>query len=176
MKLHIGCGNRIFDGWINLDIDDKRGVDIVDDALTLNKIDDNSCDIIYACHVLEHFGRKEVYEVLNNWYSKLKKGGILRLSVPNFEILCLRYLETQDIEEVTGLIVGGQKDKYDYHKIIFDKIKITNLLLSVGFNKVKSWNWREVEHSKYDDISQGYLPHMDKENGIMVSLNLEAIK
>jgi len=27
-----------------------------------------------------------------------------------------------------------------------------------------------------DDHSQAYLPHMDKENGILISLNIEATK
>jgi hypothetical protein len=27
-----------------------------------------------------------------------------------------------------------------------------------------------------DDYSQSYLPHMDKENGTLMSLNLEAVK
>ena len=28
----------------------------------------------------------------------------------------------------------------------------------------------------YDDYSQSYLPHMDKENGMLMSLNLEGRK
>lgn len=44
----------------------------------------------------------------------------------------------------------------------------------VGFMNTN--NWRETEHSDVDDFSQAYLPHMDKENGILMSLNIEAIK
>ena len=32
------------------------------------------------------------------------------------------------------------------------------------------------DHPDYDDHSQAYFPHMDKENGIHVSLNLECVK
>jgi len=32
------------------------------------------------------------------------------------------------------------------------------------------------EHSNVDDHLQTYYPHMDKENGISVSLNMEAVK
>ncbi len=49
MKLHIGCGEKIFPGWTNLDIDELPGVDIIDDSRTLLKIPNESCDIIYAC-------------------------------------------------------------------------------------------------------------------------------
>ena len=38
---------------------------------------------------------------------------------------------------------------------------------------MQQWDWREVDHGKYDDHSQAYYPHMDKENGIAVSLNIE---
>ena len=38
MKLHVGCGEKIFSGWTNLDIDDLPGVDIIDDARKLSKI------------------------------------------------------------------------------------------------------------------------------------------
>ena len=31
-------------------------------------------------------------------------------------------------------------------------------------------------HIDYDDYSQAYYPHMDKDNGILISLNVEAIK
>ena len=85
MKLHVGCGEKIFPSWTNLDIDDLPGIDIIDDARTLSKIPDESCEIIYACHIFEHLGRHEVENVLKVWNTKLVKNGILRLAVPDFE-------------------------------------------------------------------------------------------
>jgi len=41
---------------------------------------------------------------------------------------------------------------------------------------VQTWNWRETSHSEFDDHSQAYIPHMDKDNGKLISLNVEAIK
>ena len=60
--------------------------------------------------------------------------------------------------------------------MIFDKKLLTKVLSEIGFSSVKEYDWRETEHSDIDDFSQAYLPHMDKENGMMMSLNLEAIK
>ncbi|GAG94071.1 unnamed protein product, partial [marine sediment metagenome] len=31
-------------------------------------------------------------------------------------------------------------------------------------------------HKGYDDCSQSYIPHMDKEHGLLISLNVEAEK
>lgn len=176
MKLHIGCGNKIFDGWVNLDVQRSDGVDIVDDASILNKIDNNSCDIIYACHILEHFGRNDVTDIIKVWHTKLKSGGTLRLSVPDFSKVVQRYLDTDDIDEIMGLVTGGHKDEFDRHGMIFDKKSLYKILISVKFNNVREWDWHNVEHGKYDDYSQAYLPHMQKENGLLMSLNLEATK
>ena len=85
MKLHVGCGNVIISGWSNLDIEKLPGVDIQDDIRTLEKIKDESCDIIYASHVLEHVGRNEFGDVLKIWNKKLKMNGVLRVAVPDFE-------------------------------------------------------------------------------------------
>ena len=41
---------------------------------------------------------------------------------------------------------------------------------------MREWDWRKTDHSNIDDYSQAYLPHMNKENGLLVSLNIEAKK
>ena len=176
MKLHVGCGNVILPGWINVDIDNISGVDIQDDVRTLTKIKDDSYDIIYASHVLEHFGRKEFESILKVWNKKLKINGILRLAVPDFEKAIKWYNDTKKIEDIIGLISGGQKTEFDYHKMIYDRKFLTKVLKICGFDDVKEWEWRQTEHGQFDDYSQSYLPHMDKENGMLMSLNLQAVK
>lgn len=176
MKLHIGCGTRYFEGWTNLDIIPNIA-DIVDDATVLNKIPDGSCEIIYAAHVLEHFGRNEVLSILKLWKRKLKKGGILRLSVPDFEKIIAMYQRSWGLDsQLLGYITGGQRDQHDYHKMIFDEKSLIHYLHQAGFSMVRHWDWKTVEHGKYDDYSQAYLPHMDKDRGTMMSLNIEGIK
>ena len=75
-----------------------------------------------------------------------------------------------------GLISGGQRDEYDFHKMIFDEPFLTAALLRAGFKSTRRWDWRKTNHVDFDDYSQAYIPHMDKENGRLMSLNLEAIK
>ena len=41
---------------------------------------------------------------------------------------------------------------------------------------MKRYDLRDTEHADIDDCSQAYLPHMDKENGVLMSLNVEATK
>ena len=115
-----------------------------------------------------------IFEGLFN--KKLKKGGILRIAVPDFEKVVEWYKKTGSILDVTGLVSGGQKTKYDYHQMIFDKKFLSEVLEKCGFNNIREWDWRKTEHGEYDDYSQSYLPHMDKESGMLMSLNLEGTK
>ena len=50
------------------------------------------------------------------------------------------------------------------------------VLIKNGFSDIQEWDWRKVDHGHIDDYSQAYLPHMDKENGLLMSLNIEAKK
>ena len=73
INLNLGCGNTIIDGFINVDIRTNNRHNVVsDDIESLSKFDKGSVDLIYASHVLEHFGREKVLKVLNCWYNKLK--------------------------------------------------------------------------------------------------------
>jgi len=45
-----------------------------------------------------------------------------------------------------------------------------------GFAEARRRDWRRTEHAEVDDYSQAYLPHLDRENGQLMSLNLEAVK
>jgi len=46
----------------------------------------------------------------------------------------------------------------------------------MGFCDVRVYDWKSTEHFYVDDYSQAYLPHMDKTNGKLMSLNVEATK
>ena len=68
------------------------------------------------------------------------------------------------------------KDEVIYHKTIYDYDSLKKVLEDNGFSETKKWDWKEVDHGKYDDYSQAYLPHMDKNNGTLISLNIECKK
>ena len=89
MKLHVGCGNVILPGWTNLDIEKLPGVDIIDDITTLTKIPDNSCEVIYASHVLEHI--YDLYDVMEEFTNKITEDGVLIVDVPDSTGLLKRW-------------------------------------------------------------------------------------
>lgn len=175
--LNVGCGSKALPGFINVDIQQLPGVDEVADATKLSaKFGSNFANLIYSCHMLEHIDRREVINVLRDWYKVLVPGGILRLAVPDFEAITKWYRDTRDVDSVIGLTVGGNKDAFDNHKCLFDHTKLENMLEDAGFVAVRRYDWQQTMHKDHDDYSQAYLPHMQKETGTLMSLNLEAMK
>jgi predicted SAM-dependent methyltransferase len=178
MKLHLGCGSKHIEGFVHIDIMQHEHVDYVAKVDDL-PFDDNSADLIYASHVLEHFGRNEFQAVLKEWYRVLKPNGILRVAVPDFQAVAELYCAGKlpnGLIQVMGLVCGGQRNEWDFHKVIFDKKFLTEHLSAIGFVNIKAYDWQETEHAHIDDYAQAYIPHMDKENGRLMSLNLEAQK
>lgn len=174
-KLHLGCGTKHIQGFTNIDIRYLPGVDEVNNIRFLRNYKNNSVDLIYACHVLEHFSRWEYKNVLTRWYELLKPGGILRLAVPNFSAIVARYTQTGNLNEVMGLLYGGQDYDENYHYTTFDKTSLETDLTTIGFTTITEYDHAATEHANIDDFSQAYLPHLDS-NGKLMSLNIEAVK
>ena len=87
MKLHLGCGKRDFEGWINVDLADFPHVHYKSSVDDLKMFKDNTADLIYSSHTLEYFDKLEVVTVLKEWHRVLKDGATLRVAVPNFNAL-----------------------------------------------------------------------------------------
>lgn len=174
MNLHLGCGKRNIPGFINVDIADFPHVHHKRDVRNLAVFESNSVDLIYASHLLEYFDREEVKVVLKEWKRVLKPGATLRLAVPDFMKLILVYQGTGDIKYILGPLYGKLNGMY--HKTVYDFKSLKTLLEKMGFKNVRLYDWRQTIHKDYDDCSQAYFPHMDKENGLLVSLNVEATK
>jgi predicted SAM-dependent methyltransferase len=173
MKLHLGCGRRHIPGYVHIDVVDYPHVDHVSSIDNLSFLQDGSVELIYNCHVLEHFKRREVRRVLGEWYRVLAPGGLLRVSVPDFAALCEVYARTRDLSLVIGPIFGRQDYLYNIHYNLFDFDTLKSQLEDAGFREVRRYDWRETEHAHTDDYSQAYIPHMDKERGVLISLNIE---
>lgn len=176
-RLHIGPGKTYLPGWVNVDIFSHVKADLYSSALSL-PYSPESFDLIYASHVLEHFNRHMVLAALTHWRHLLKTGGVLRLAVPDFDAIYQRYKHGGNLEELLGLLYGGQESYLNTHCIVFNNRTLQKYLEMVGFTKdnIRWWDWHTTDHAEYDDYSQAYLPHMDKQSGRLMSLNMEAQK
>lgn len=137
-------------------------------------IADGTADVIYGCHILEHFHRRDVPRVLAEWFRILKPGGTLRIAVPDFGALCELYCDSGDLDKIIGPLFGRGDYLYNLHYNVFDFGTLVREMMSVGFVDIERYDWRKTEHADVDDYSQSYYPHMDKTNGKLLSLNVEA--
>lgn len=174
-KLHIGSGKCYLPDFLNVDLFSNVKADAYHDMTAL-PYEQESFDLIYASHVLEHQHRHMVLATLNHWVRLLRHGGVLRLAVPDFFAVCQYYLGTGKLADVMGLLYGGQDSHLNRHTITFDRSTLTQYMEKAGLKNVVHWDWRLTEHAEHDDFSQAYLPHLQKDIGTHVSLNLEGTK
>jgi predicted SAM-dependent methyltransferase len=180
VQLHLGCGKRYIPGFTHVDLSDFPHIAHRRDVADLEPFTDASVDLIYASHVLEYFDRVEATTVLAEWRRVLRIGGTLRLAVPDFAALARVYQQTGNLDLVVGPLYGrmmvGASDQatYRYHRTVYDFDSLKRVLASAGFTNVRRYDWRQTIHRDYDDFSQAYVPHMDKEKGLLISLNVEA--
>jgi hypothetical protein len=73
-------------------------------------------------------------------------------------------------------LYGGQDYEKNFHHWTWDYKTLEKELTEVGFKLISKYNWEDTDHKDIDDYSQSYLPHLDKKDGMLMSLNVEAIK
>ena len=182
IKLHLGCWKRNIPGFTNVDICDLPHVHHRRSAEDLSVFPTNSAELIYASHVFEYFDRQEDEKVLREWHRVLVPGGTLRIAVPDFSALIKVYKKYGNLEKILGPLYGRMAvaakkgEKIIYHKTVYDFKSLKALLESSGFKNARRYDWKKTIHKDYDDHSQAYVPHMDKERGLLISLNVEAKK
>ena len=182
MNLHLGCDKRFIPGFVHIDLADYPHIDHRHDIRSLPMIHDGTVDLIYVCHAMEYFDRVEVPEVLHEWRRVLRAGGILRLAVPDFEALVRVYQQYGELSVIHGPLYGRwpittpSGEQCLYHRTVYDFEGLRRVLESARFTNVHRYDWRTTIHRDYDDYSQAYVPHMDKDHGTLISLNVEATK
>ena len=119
-KVNLGCGPIGKDDWINLDwgiLAFMHRNPLVENFLLACKLfpkgynikwpknlflhncrsklpfKEGSIDFIYSSHFIEHLKRFETERILEDCHRVLKKNGVLRLIIPDLELLTRKYVE-----------------------------------------------------------------------------------
>jgi hypothetical protein len=178
MRVHLGCGKRHIPGFVHVDHQSFPHVDHCRDVRDLGCFESGTVHLLYACHVFEYFDRQDAPAVLAEWRRTLAPGGILRLSVPDFAVAVRLYQAGLPMEwflgPLYGRILGADPGHVIYHKTAYDRASLTAVLSAAGFERCEPWDWRATDHADVDDFSQAYFPHMEKDRGVLCSLNLQA--
>lgn len=163
VNLHLGSGNNVIKGWINYDIDPEKGAKKLDLRKGLPHAD-NSVDLIFSEHVIEHFTKADGEKLLRECHRVLKKDGGLRIGWPGLEKLLKAYLLRNNAykNHVTPHIKHNHFHTWDElfsdslfsweHKYAYTSRHLKQLARFVGFRDVKSKKYGDSDYNIVFDI------------------------
>ncbi len=113
--LNLGCGDRFHPSWTNINfISTGQGV-IAHDLKQGIPFPDNSFDVVYHSHVLEHFPKEKAETFIRECYRVLRPEGILRVVVPDLEQIAKMYLHS--LEKASN---GFEEWRQNYQWILLE--------------------------------------------------------
>jgi Methyltransferase domain len=158
VKLDLGAGAVSPAGFIPVGRD--HGTEIFPLAYP-----DGCADEIRASHVLEHFPHNQAEAVIADWVRVLKKGGKLKIAVPDFKKIAESYVAGKELPHpIEWYMMGGQTDRNDFHHAMFDEEKLRRLLAGAGLVLTRTWKSEIGDCAAYP-ISlnlEARKPHVDE--------------
>lgn len=139
LRLNVGCGHVPLEGYVNVDMREVPGVDVVATVDDLPFADGEIVEIS-STHVLEHFPQEMLRRaILPHWLDKLAPGGTVKATVPDADAM-IRELSAgrypfADFREV---FFGAQDYEGDFHFNMFTPESIGELLREAGFVDVRT--------------------------------------
>lgn len=126
---------------------------------------DDSIDYIYTSHTLEHISKTSAQELMREAHRTLKRGGIIRVCVPDLEQAVKLYQQGNRTEALAYFFPDSEFE-FHQHKYMYDFALLKQLLEDSGF--------KDVRRCEYQ---QGLMPDLDRlDNRPMQTLFVEAAK
>ncbi len=144
LKLHLGCGDKYLEGYLNIDFPQsehsvmKVKADRYADIATLH-YPSGSIAEIRGHHVFEHFRRADALRLLLEWRRWLKPHGVLHLETPDFATSIFYYLfgGTKERYEISRHVFGSQEAAWAFHGEGWNKEKYKFVLKKLGFGNLR---------------------------------------
>ena len=143
MKLNLGCGLDVREGYINIDIRKAHPRILVLDLEKelLKPFPDNSAEEIIAKDFVEHLSWRVVEAFLRDCFRVLKSGGRMYIQVPDMEAIAkkvilnpsFKYGELEGWKAISFWVYGAQDHEFNVHKAGFTITTLRKLLESIGF-------------------------------------------
>jgi glycosyltransferase involved in cell wall biosynthesis/predicted SAM-dependent methyltransferase len=108
--LNLGCGDTWHQDWVNLDFYSSNPAVVAYDLRLGVPFADNSVDVIYHSHVLEHFTRSGGERFLAECFRVLRPGGLMRVAVPDLENIAAAYLAALEAARQGGKDAGERHE------------------------------------------------------------------
>jgi len=121
------------------------------DAIRKIPVPDDSVDVLYTSHMLEHLDRNEAALFFNQAKRVLKRGGILRIAIPDLRMIIDSYNVDGDADKfvnatllsipkpqglfqrIKATVIGGR-----HHHWMYDVNSLTKLIRENGFDKISA--------------------------------------
>jgi len=137
VRLNLGCGHVPLTGFVNVDMRELPGVDII------APIDDipvrpGTVSEIFSSHLLEHFPQEELRRsLLPYWTSLLAHGGLFRAVVPDGEAMLAKAADgSYPFHDFREVLFGSQDYTGDFHYNMFTPDSLSDLLAEAGFSQI----------------------------------------
>ncbi|MGH2978465.1 MAG: class I SAM-dependent methyltransferase [Solirubrobacterales bacterium] len=158
-RLNWGCGEHPEPGWLNSDVKDVPGIDIVADLRTGLPLATDSIDYITSIHALPELPYPDLVPALTELRRVLKPGGVLRLALPDLERGIAAYergdLDYFHVPDEDARSIGAkfvtQMTWYGYSRSLFVHDFVEELLQRAGFARVDRCRYRQTA-SPWPDI------------------------
>jgi predicted SAM-dependent methyltransferase len=117
---------------ITFDIREEVKPDVVCDVRYL-PVPNETFDIVFSSHTLEHFGWSNVHKVVEEWSRVLKVGGEMRIVVPNLRHVAQRILDDKMVPTDWWVLYGEQDYPKNYHAMGFTPSVLKAVFESTGY-------------------------------------------
>ena len=95
--LNLGCGSRCHPEFVNVDLASSNPKVLTCDITKDIPFAEETFDVVYHSHLLEHINKEKAPHFLNECYRVLKVHGIIRVVVPDLEQIARMYLTVLDL-------------------------------------------------------------------------------
>jgi FkbM family methyltransferase len=146
LRLHLGCGEHLLAGYINIDYPTahhnvmQTKPDFASNITQLS-FSPGSVDEIRLHHVFEHFNRVVALSLLIRWHRWLKLGGRLHIETPDFEEEARAFLTSglsfADRMSAIRSLEGDQTARWGYHIGQWFAERFEHTLNRLGFAKIE---------------------------------------
>ena len=151
-RLNWGCGEYPEPGWLNSDIKDVPGIDIVADVRSGLPLPSDSIDYIASIHALPELPYPDLVPALTELRRVLKPGGVLRLALPDLDRGIAAYQQgdadyfhvpDEDARSVGAKFVT-QMIWFGYSRSLFVPDFVQELLDRAGFARVDRCAYKQT--------------------------------
>ncbi len=133
-RLNLGAGHLPIDGYVNVDMRELPGIDVVA-AVDDLPFEPGSVAEIFSSHTIEHFPHEQLRRrLLPYWRGLLQPKGVFRAVVPDVDAMTRAYVDGElSFDTLRSVVYGGQEYEGDFHFTGFTGDSLAQLLTAAGF-------------------------------------------